>query len=103
MNEVNKILEDRGKVYGDYEGGILLRSELMHLIKKRYVSVNKDQMKPLQIESICDIINKITRIAVTPDHIDSWLDIAGYATKTKEMLENATKSRPKQPNFASHE
>jgi hypothetical protein len=30
----------------------------------------------------------LSRISVTTDHIDSWVDIAGYAELTVKFLEN---------------
>ena len=53
----------------------------------RYAYVNKIQMLPLHEHYIRDIVNKLSRIAVTPNHIDSWRDISGYAALIADVLE----------------
>jgi hypothetical protein len=49
-------------------------------IKSQYEQHHKKQMKEIDILCITDIVNKLCRLAITPSHIDSWHDIAGYGT-----------------------
>ncbi len=86
MSDVSRTLEKRGEVYGDYKGGSKLRATIMELINIRYQEVNEHPMSPLDQTYIYDIVNTLSRLAVTPDHEDTWLDIAGYATLVKEAL-----------------
>ena len=86
MSNVNETLKERGAVYGDYKGGSEFRAEVMKLIMDRCVEVNNCSMLSIHIVYIYDIVNKLSRLASTPDHIDTWHDIAGYATLVEEAL-----------------
>ncbi len=88
MDAVDKTLEERGEVYGDYKGGTALRVQILALINERHREVRARPIDPLHQIYILDIINKLSRIATSPDHIDTWHDIAGYAKLTEEALQN---------------
>ncbi len=81
---VEKTLKERGENYGDYSGGSRLRADIMIEIKARYLEVNEEEMSEHHAGKILDIVNKLSRLAATPDHIDSWHDIVGYATLSEE-------------------
>lgn len=91
MNNVNETLKERGKVYGDYKGGSEFRANVMELIIDRYAKVNHGGMPAIHMVYVYDIVNKLSRLAVTPYHIDTWHDIAGYATLVEEALRKAEK------------
>lgn len=86
MNNIDKTKSIRQKVYADYTGGNTLRAAIVGLILERYKEVNNDDIPLTQITMIWDIVNKLSRIAVTPDHIDSWHDISVYASLIEETL-----------------
>lgn len=86
LSDVDKVLKERGSVYGKYKHGNTLRSEIMLLIHDRYLSVHGCFMDKEDEYMILDIVNKLTRIAVCPHHEDSWLDIQGYAKLIHKML-----------------
>ena len=86
MSNVNETLKERGKVYGDYKGGSEFRANVMKLIIDRYAEVNHGGMPAIHMVYLYDIVNKLSRLASTPDHIDTWHDIAGYATLAKEAF-----------------
>ena len=85
--DLNDTLTERGAIYGDYEGGNKLRSEIMLAITKRYAVVNSAPMDHINELYIFDIVNKLSRLAASPTHVDSWHDIAGYAKLTEEILD----------------
>ena len=58
----------------------------MKLIKDRHQAVNGKLLDALHMVYIYDIVNKLSRLATTPDHIDTWHDIAGYAMLVEEAL-----------------
>ena len=64
-----------------------MRSVIKSNIAERYRQVHRIEMSPFDTVCIFDIVNKLSRIAVTPEHIDSWKDVVGYATRILEMLE----------------
>jgi hypothetical protein len=88
MNEViKKTLKQRKSVYGDFKGGIHLHANIMELIRERYYQVHKHPIERVMESAIECLVNKLTRLAVSPKHADSWKDIAGYAELTYQMLE----------------
>lgn len=91
MSNVNETLKERGKVYGDYKGGSEFRANVMELIADRYAKVNHGGMPAIHMVYVYDIVNKLSRLAVTPYHIDTWHDIAGYATLVEKALRKAEK------------
>ena len=96
MSEVNETLKERGKVYGDYKGGSEFRANVMELIVDRYAKVNHGGMPAIHMVYVYDIVNKLSRLAVTPYHIDTWHDIAGYATLVEKALRKAEKQEQEQ-------
>ena len=98
MNEkLKKILEQRTKTYGDYEGGCRFIVAIMHVISSRYSVTHKGKfMNPLHLHFIKDIVNKLSRLAVSPTHVDSWRDIAGYASLIADTLEREEQNADKQ-------
>ena len=91
MSNVNETLKERGKVYGDYKGGSEFRANVMELIADRYAKVNHGGMPAIHMVYVYDIVNKLSRLAATPYHIDTWHDIAGYATLVEKALRKAEK------------
>ena len=96
MSNVNETLKERGKVYGDYKGGSEFRANVMELIADRYAKVNHGGMPAIHMVYVYDIVNKLSRLAVTPYHIDTWHDIAGYATLVEKALRKAEKQEQEQ-------
>lgn len=96
MSEVKETLKERGKVYGDYKGGSEFRANVMKLIVDRYAKVNHGGMPAIHMVYVYDIVNKLSRLAVTPYHIDTWHDIAGYATLVEKALRKAEKQEQEQ-------
>lgn len=90
---VKKTQQSRQKVYGDYGGGAILRSKIMNLITKRYSGLHGKRMPSTQESMIWDIVNKLTRIAVTPTHVDSWHDLSSYANLIEETLKGEEDAR----------
>src|SRR5210317_2375701 len=92
MNEKTKncniddTLKERVSIYGNYSGGIRFRANLMRTIKDRYYEVHKEDMPDVDAERLRDIVCKLSRLAVSPDHIDSWHDISGYAKLAEDDL-----------------
>ena len=96
MSEVNETLKERGKVYGDYKGGSEFRANVMELIVDRYAKVNHGGMPAIHMVYVYDIVNKLSRLAVTPYHIDTWHEIAGYATLVEKAFRKAEKQGQEQ-------
>ena len=94
MKEIDNTLEKRNSKYGSYEDGVILRVDIMTLIKCHYRSINVIDMDPLIESMISDVVNKLVRIAVTPTHIDSWHDIQGYSKLIENYLRRTNAECP---------
>mgnify|MGYP003642310019 CR=1 FL=1 len=91
---VEDTLEERAKTYGDFGGGIALHALIMGAICQRYSSEQHGMDMPeIDKANISMNVMKLTRLSVTPDHIDSWHDIAGYATLVEKELRKNAKSK----------
>lgn len=87
MSEVSETLDQRNSLYGDYRKGIVFRSEFMNLIKTTYRTEHGGrEMSFIHEQFFIDIATKLSRLAVSPDHLDSWLDMAGYSTLILQTL-----------------
>lgn len=96
MDNVNETLKERGKVYGDYKGGSFFRAVVMRAIIARYKEVNHGGMPDIYMVYLYDIVNKLSRLASTPDHIDTWHDIAGYAMLVEEAFKKDKEQEARQ-------
>jgi len=90
MSKVNETLQKRGEVYGNFRQGIKLESVIMQNVKGRYYAENGHDMPEWYAVALSKIVMKISRLSVTPDHIDSWHDIAGYAVLVEQHLKENT-------------
>jgi hypothetical protein len=79
-SKVDSILGNRGPIYGDYTDQIELRNSLMMLMAEAHYAHSGKVLGPAEHQYLWDILNKLTRVAATPNHLDTWQDIAGYAT-----------------------
>ena len=79
MNELESTLKSRTPIYGPYGDQVRLRQNLRKLLKDAYRRQHKRAMPRLHEEYLWDLVNKLTRLAITPDHEDTWLDIGGYS------------------------
>lgn len=77
LENVEKILENREKQYGSPDAVFEATAQMISAyLTERLgipVTVTKSDVAVIQI------INKIARIGVNVEHIDSWADIVGYA------------------------
>jgi len=86
QRDIDETLESRTTLYGDYSGGVRLRATLMASIKARYKEINGCTMPLIDEEHFRDICQKLSRLAGTPRHIDSWHDIIGYAKLVEQDI-----------------
>ena len=99
--DLNKILAERGNTHGDFNKS----SSLVQSMKsnaRHSATLENVYLSAAQWEALDNIFGKIGRIVCgDPSHIDSWVDIQGYAKlaedNTKQLiaerLENERKER----------
>lgn len=85
--KVDNILDQRATQYGKFIEGAEVMQTLKQVVRsslqKRNAALAFDQL-----EAIDMIIHKLGRIINgNPDNVDSWRDIAGYATLVADRLE----------------
>ena len=84
-DNVETILAQRGKDYGDYASKAQFIQNMKLLIR---MSPNWFDLDPDMRESMEMIAHKMGRIAYgDPSHLDSWIDIAGYAKLVSDRLQ----------------
>jgi len=86
-SNVDTILDSRAKDYGKFIQG----AEIMQMMKRivhTYTEMRDTQLAFDQREALDMIVHKMGRIINgNPDKVDSWRDIAGYATLVADRLE----------------
>ena len=87
--EISKILEERGKDYGSFTTRANITMQLKLAIHDHIRTYSKEDIITAdQLEALDMICSKIGRIVNgNPNHIDSWIDIAGYAKLISDRLE----------------
>jgi len=90
---IDQTLDARGGVYGDYYGMIRLRATLMDAIQARHYNIHGCEMNIVDEEHIRDIVLKLTRLAASPRHLDTWHDIVGYSTLVENELKESSSER----------
>lgn len=87
-NEVSNTLDERGKNYGSYEVGTKNFATIMESLKNIFRDKNYREPSELEMLPITYLVMKLIRLGATPDHIDSWHDIQGYAKLAEDMYKN---------------
>ena len=85
--DVDETLDNRAQDYGKFKDGAELMQGIKRLLADHALRHNKtfadDQWEALEM-----IVHKMARIVNgNPDKVDSWVDIAGYATLVADRLE----------------
>ena len=82
---VSETLEERAKTHGDFEKYANIMIELIDTVDLN----GNEQLTAVQHQGLYMILSKITRIVNgDANHIDSWHDIAGYASLVERSLKN---------------
>lgn len=80
-------LRERGSRYGAFTGHAAVTQAMKGAVRDHLFVLNKE-LSPSQQEAIDMILHKIGRIVNgDPNHIDSWHDLAGYATLVEKELQ----------------
>ena len=79
LKAVIKIVEKRGESYGDVRKNHQRIASLWSVVLGQEIS-------PEQVV-LCMTCVKVARLIQTPDHEDSWVDIAGYGACGAEVAD----------------
>ena len=85
--DLDETLDERAQDYGKFKDGAALMQGIKRLLADHARAHNKtfadDQWEALEM-----IVHKMARIVNgNPDKVDSWVDIAGYATLVADRLQ----------------
>lgn len=85
MSDINEVLTERGKRYGDFESHATITQAIKYNIRQ---GESFTRMEDNMVEALDMIAHKIGRIVNgDPRYADSWADIAGYAQLVANHLE----------------
>lgn len=79
LSKAIEIVESRGTDYGNVLDNHIRIASIWSVILEHPV-------KPEQV-ALCMAGTKIARLIQTPTHLDSWLDLAGYASVGSECVQ----------------
>ena len=77
LQNVTVALSDRGSAYGDASENFQRIADMWGIILRENVTVKE--------VALCMAAVKMARLVETPDHADSWVDLAGYAALGVEV------------------
>ena len=91
VSGVGKVLDARAEQYGSFmqssDTAIRIKGIMHNAVARNEVHLYPDQLQALDM-----IATKISRIVHgNPNHLDSWIDIAGYATLVADRLQGKTR------------
>ena len=85
--QIEKILDKRAEQYGTFMRNADIAIKLKQVIHNAMVREDT-QLYPDQLQALDMIVTKIGRILTgNPSHLDSWIDIAGYAKLVSDRLQ----------------
>lgn len=85
-SDIDAILDERGGRYGSFMGHAHITIALKQILHNKIASRDL-HLFPDQLEALDMICHKLGRIANgDPNYVDSWIDIAGYATLVADRL-----------------
>jgi hypothetical protein len=91
VSGVGKVLDARAEQYGSFmqSADTVVRIKgIMH----NAIARNEVHLYPDQLQALDMIATKLSRIVHgNPNHLDSWIDIAGYATLVADRLQGKTR------------
>ncbi len=87
VSGVGKVLDARAEQYGSFmqssDTTVRIKGIMHNAVARNAVHLYPDQLQALDM-----IATKISRIVHgNPNHLDSWIDIAGYATLVADRLQ----------------
>lgn len=84
MTDIQKTLNERGARYGSFSDNACVAQDLKNIVREAWDDEAMNSFHKEALEMIC---HKMARIVNgDPNYIDSWHDIAGYATLVIEQI-----------------
>jgi hypothetical protein len=77
--EISDLLEKRQHDYGEFSEGVACQAQMLKALRKQYALHHGVAMPDKAVVHFSFMLIKLARLAVSPEHLDSWKDIEGYA------------------------
>lgn len=87
MKTLKETLDERGSVYGSFDAGTDLLASILNSLTLHRHNTTGSFMTTTEQVMFQYILMKLVRLAASPDHIDSWHDIQGYAKLIEEYYQ----------------
>lgn len=84
MSDTEKVLSERGDEYGKFIDNSSIAQDLKRIVHNQFGWEAADSDQQEAMDMICSKLSRLLNGNV--NHVDSWVDIAGYATLVAERL-----------------
>ena len=91
LDKLREVLVDRGTDYGSPLRNHGMVAELVNVLNKHHVRSGNYEAEDTMLMMI---LIKVARLMTTPEHTDSWLDIAGYALCAMDAIKEREQNMP---------
>lgn len=88
---MEKVLEERGKRYGEFIDNATIAQELKALVRDCGAWDTLDMDQKEAIDNICIKMSRILSPGTDKYYMDNWVDMAGYAELVVNRLEKENK------------
>lgn len=85
--DVRAMLAERGKVYGNFAQSCQVDIAIIDAMSTHHFNTTGRVFEVDDIIIVSKITHKLARIAGTLNHVDSWRDLAAYATLIADGIE----------------
>lgn len=92
--DVRAMLAERGAVYGDFTSSCMVDAGILDAMNTHHFATHHRHFTTLELVVLSKITHKLARIAGTFDHLDSWRDLAAYATLIADSMESSQQEVP---------
>lgn len=88
-NEIDSVQSERGSVYGKYIVNAKAREEILSILISVFKSKNGDdsELPDGFLSVLSDLVAKLVRLAASPKHRDSILDLQSYANLWLKIID----------------
>lgn len=89
------VCRDRQNTYGDAENNFSDIADIANILLRRKLS---EPLDARDVAAFCAAI-KVARIATGPDHLDNWIDLAGYAVCGAGIVKRGAETKALNKDF----
>lgn len=91
MNKLKEVQTERGNVYGSFKDHSKAVEDIINILKninkeKNDVTISTDWPEGFET-AVFYMVSKLVRLATTPNHLDSALDLSSYADLWLKIIE----------------